>query len=80
MEGRDMGKVKRKRHSADFKARVAPEAISGGHTLAEISAVTACIAFGFVVIGGILGTVALIEGLRVRPLGFGTTGGPSELS
>jgi hypothetical protein len=37
-------------------------------------------AFGFVVIGGILGTVALIEGLRGKPLGFGTTPGPRELS
>jgi transposase len=33
-----MGKVTRKRHSADFKARVALEAIKGEHTLAEIGA------------------------------------------
>jgi transposase len=33
-----MGKVTRKRHSADFKARVALEAIRGDHTLAEIGA------------------------------------------
>lgn len=33
-----MGKVTRKRHSAEFKARVALEAIKGEHTLAEIGA------------------------------------------
>lgn len=33
-----MGKVTRKRHSADFKARVALEGIKGEHTLAEIGA------------------------------------------
>ena len=33
-----MGKVTRKRHSAEFKARVALEAIQGEHTLAEIGA------------------------------------------
>jgi len=33
-----MGKVSRKRHSAEFKARVALEAIKGEQTLAEIGA------------------------------------------
>jgi transposase len=33
-----MGKVTRKRHSAEFKARVALEAIKGEQTLAEIGA------------------------------------------
>jgi transposase len=33
-----MGKVTRKRHTAEFKARVALEAIKGEHTLAEIGA------------------------------------------
>jgi transposase len=33
-----MGKVTRKRYSADFKARVALEAIKGEQTLAELSA------------------------------------------
>ncbi len=33
-----MGKVSRKRHSAEFKARVALEAIRGEQTLAEIGA------------------------------------------
>lgn len=33
-----MGKVNRKRHSAEFKARSAFEAIRGEHTLAEIGA------------------------------------------
>jgi transposase len=33
-----MGKITRKRHSADFKARVALEAIKGEQTLAEIGA------------------------------------------
>lgn len=33
-----MGKVSRKRHSAEFKARVALEAIRGERTLAEIGA------------------------------------------
>ena len=36
--GRDMGKVTRKRHTAEFKARVALEAIKGEQTLAEIGA------------------------------------------
>ena len=30
--------AKRKRHSAEFKARVALEALSGAHTMAELSA------------------------------------------
>ena len=33
-----MGKVTRKRHTAEFKARVALEAIKGEQTLAEIGA------------------------------------------
>ena len=33
-----MGKVTRKRHTAEFKARVAVEAIKGEQTLAEIGA------------------------------------------
>lgn len=33
-----MGKVTRKRHSAEFKARVAMDAIKGEQTLAEIGA------------------------------------------
>ena len=33
-----MGKVTLKRHSAEFKARMALEAIQGEHTLAEIGA------------------------------------------
>jgi len=33
-----MGKVMRKRHTAEFKARVALEAIKGEQTLAEIGA------------------------------------------
>jgi len=37
-------------------------------------------AFGFVVIGGILGTVALIEGLRGKPLELATTRGPRDRS
>lgn len=33
-----MGKVTRKRYSADFKAKVALDAIKGEHTLAELAA------------------------------------------
>jgi len=33
-----MGKVTRKRHSADFKAKVALEAIKGEQTLAQLAA------------------------------------------
>ena len=33
-----MGKVTRKRYTADFKAKVALEAIKGEHTLAELAA------------------------------------------
>jgi transposase len=35
-----IGKVTRKRHAAEFKARVALEAIKGEQTLAEIGANT----------------------------------------
>jgi len=58
-----MGKVTRKRHTAEFKARVALEAIKGEQTLAEIGAkhgvhLTLVAAWKRAAIDGMTGTFA----------------------
>ncbi len=74
-----MGKVTRKRHTAEFKARVALEAIKGEQTLAEIGAkhgvhLTLVAAWKRAAIDGMTGTFASKAAAPTA------SSGPTELS